>query len=268
MQSMPWNTALVPEEPQPGQVALRWLGQGGWAMRSPGGTVWCVDPYLSSYSNRADFERLAPTPVEAKDVRADAVLCTHNHSDHVDPVTLPLIAQADPGARFYSAAEGAEKMRDLGIAPSRIQTVRAGDRGVVVAATGAHGSDVAVDVVYANHSGDAVGYVFGVGGAAAGSRPLRVYVTGDTLYDPQLISDTTRGVDVLCVCINGRLGNMNAEDAARLAGELEARLVIPMHFGVMPYNTIDPQLFLDALRGQGIRAAPRVLGIGETTLVG
>ena len=73
MQTMPWNTALVPEEPQPGQVALRWLGQGGWAMRSPGGTVWCVDPYLSSFSSRAGFQRLAPTPVEPQDVRADAV---------------------------------------------------------------------------------------------------------------------------------------------------------------------------------------------------
>ena len=27
--------ALVPHEPQPGQVALRWLGQGGFALRSP-----------------------------------------------------------------------------------------------------------------------------------------------------------------------------------------------------------------------------------------
>ena len=102
-------------------------------MRSPGGTVWCVDPYLSSYSSRPDFKRLTPTPVEAQDVRADAVLCTHNHTDHVDPITLPLIAQADPGARFYAAAEGAQKMRELGIAHSRVQAVRVGDRGVVVA---------------------------------------------------------------------------------------------------------------------------------------
>ncbi|HEV2125918.1 MAG TPA: MBL fold metallo-hydrolase, partial [Chloroflexota bacterium] len=73
--------------------------------------------------------------------------------------------------------------------------------------------------------------------------------------------------DVLCVCINGRMGNMNFEEAARLAGELNARTVIPMHFGVMPNNTIDPQLFLDALKAQGVRATPRVLQIGQSLLL-
>jgi L-ascorbate 6-phosphate lactonase len=261
--------ALVPYEPQPGQVALRWLGQGGWAMRSPDGVVWCVDPYLSSFSSRLDFQRLAPAPIEAAALRTDAVLCTHNHSDHVDPVSLPQIARAAPAACFYAAAEGAQKMRDLGIADTRIQAVRAGDRGVPVGAVSAYSTDVSADVVYASHSGDAVGYVFNVGAAEhGGSRPLRVYVTGDSLYEPQLVSDTTRGVDVLCVCINGRMGNMNHEEAARLAGELDARVVIPMHFGVMPHNTIDPQVFLDALQAQGVRAEPRVLKIGEAVLLG
>src|ERR671930_627218 len=124
--------ALIEEEPQPGQVALRWLGQGGWAMRSPDGAVWCVDPYLSSYSSRPDFQRLVPTPVEARAVQTDAVLCTHNHTDHVDPISLPEIAQAAPTARFYAAAEGAQKMRDLGIPAARVETVQVGDRGVVV----------------------------------------------------------------------------------------------------------------------------------------
>src|SRR5205823_5094479 len=149
----------------------------------------------------------------------------------------------------------------------RIQTVTAGDRGVAVRSMGSHDSDVTADVVFASHGGDAVGYVFHVGGAHGTQRPLRVYVTGDSLYDSELISDTTRGVDVLCVCINGRMGNMNHEEAARLAGELGARTVIPMHYGVMPHNTIDPQLFLDALKAQKIRATPRVLQIGETALL-
>ncbi|HEX2323958.1 MAG TPA: MBL fold metallo-hydrolase, partial [Chloroflexota bacterium] len=124
--------SLVPDEPQPGQVALRWLGQGGFALRSPDGAVWCVDPYLSSYSSRPDFRRLAPAPVEAGQVVTDAVLITHAHSDHLDPVTLPQIARAAPGARFYAAAEGAQRMRDLGISPDRIQTVATGERALPV----------------------------------------------------------------------------------------------------------------------------------------
>ncbi|MDQ3701542.1 MAG: MBL fold metallo-hydrolase [Chloroflexota bacterium] len=291
---------LVPHEPLPGQVALRWLGQGGFAFRSPGGLVWCVDPYLSSYSGRADFQRLAPTPVAADSLITDAVLCSHAHSVHTDPVSLPMIAAVSPQARFYAAAEGAQKMSDLGIPSGRIETVQAGDRAVPLRGTarsGVEGSagraappDVLADVVFASHSGDAVGFVFHVGvtpptpaidspsaavppadfgsAAAPAVRPFRIYVTGDTLYDPQLLSQTTRGVDLLCVCINGRGGNMTHEEAARLAGELGATTVIPMHFGVMPHNTLDPQLFLDALAAQGVQSTPRVLGIGETLVLG
>ena len=262
---------LVPLEPPAGQVAIRWLGQGGFAFRSHGGTVWCVDPYLSNFGGRGPVERLAPAPVLGQELEADAVLCTHAHGDHTDPITLPEIAEAAPRARFYAAAEGAEKMRGFGIASERIRTVRTGDRKVPVGSLDAMETDVSADVVFASHSGDAVGYVFSIGAPATGhyaAQPLRVYVTGDTLYDAQLISDMTRDVDVLCVCINGRMGNMDHEDAARLAGQLRARVVVPMHFGVMPHNTADPQQFLDALAAQGVSATPRVLAIGETAILG
>jgi L-ascorbate 6-phosphate lactonase len=261
---------LVPYEPQPGQVAVRWLGQGGFAFRSPNGVVWCVDPYLSTFGSRGPVERLAPPPVLGRDTQTDAVLCTHAHGDHTDPITLPEIAHASPSARFYAAAEGGEKMRGFGISPQRIHTVQMGDREVTIGSVGAAPSDVRADVVFASHGGDAVGFVFNIGEPPSGhyaTRPFRLYVTGDTLYDPQLISETTKGVDVLCVCINGRLGNMSFEEAARLTGELGARTVIPMHFGVMPHNTIDPQLFVDALRAQAVGAEPRVLAIGQTLLL-
>ena len=248
------ETALVPLPPRPGQVAVRWLGQGGFAFRSPEGGVWCVDPYLSNYGGRGPVDRLAPAPVAGVDVRADAVLCSHAHGDHTDPITLPEIAQAAPECRFFAAAEGIAKMESFGIPAARLHRVQAGDRGLTLAA------GVTADIVFASHSGDAVGFVFHTAG-------LRLYVTGDTLYDPQLISDATRGVDLLCVCINGRMGNMSHEEAARLSGELGARIVIPMHYGVMPHNTIEPRLFLDSLRAHGSASAPHVLEIGETVLL-
>ena len=92
-----------------------------------------------------------------------------------------------------------------------------------------------------------------------GARPFRLYITGDTLHHADLVSDATRDVDLLCVCINGRWGNMGAVEAATLARDLRAKRVVPMHYGVMVDNDADPAC--------GATAEPKVLAIGESWLV-
>ena len=41
-----------------------------------------------------------------------------------------------------------------------------------------------------------------------------------------------------------------------------------MHYGVMLHNTIEPQLFLDALASQAIPARPASWASGETLVIG
>lgn len=251
-------------EPQPGQVAIRWLGQGGFAFRSPNGTTWLVDPYLSDYGRRGPARRLCPPPVDPATIACDAVLCTHAHSDHADPVSLSAVAAASPDARFIACAGSVAVGVEAGITPRRLQEVRIGDRAVPVRGLRQSSTDVHVDVVHAEHSGDACGFVFHVGD---GPRPFRLYVTGDTLHHPNLVSETTMRPDLLCVCINGRMGNMGGTEAATLARDLEARRVMPMHYGVMVDNDADPADFLAALAASGAAATPKVLGIGESWLI-
>ncbi len=252
-------------EPQPGQVAVRGLGQGGFAFRSPNGVIWLVDPYLSDFGRQGPAVRLGPPPVDPGTVMCDAVLCTHSHSDHTDPVSLQAIAGASPEARFYGCDEAVKIIRDdASVASRRVQTVVVGDRNVSVRGMRQPMSDVHADIVFADHSGDPCGFVFHVGD---GTRPFRAYVTGDTLYHSNLASEVTRDVDLLCVCINGRMGNMSAGDAARLTGETGAKRVIPMHYGVMANNTVDPATFVDEIARQGVQAQVHVLGIGESWLL-
>ena len=247
--------------PPDGAVALRWLGQGGFLFRSPGDVTWAVDPYLTNYSSGPSrVERLNPPPVAPSELAVDAVLGSHCHSDHLDPETLAAVA-AHTSAEFYTAAEGARMLGELGVEARRVQTVAVGDE---LTLGDPARSDVRAAIVFAEHTGDPVGFVFTVG---RGGRAVRIYVTGDTLFNERLFSPATQDIDVLCVCINGRGGNMTYEEAVELTRRLAPRVVIPMHFAVMPHNTIDPQLFVDAAQAAGLSAETRVLGVGEAMQV-
>lgn len=100
--------------------------------------------------------------------------------------------------------------------------------------------------VYARHTEDSIGLVVEYGG-------LRLYCTADTLWDERLADIGALGIDILFTCINGRLGNMNVEEAAALARRLPCRTAVPVHYGMFAENTEDPQKFVKALAGSGIQ---------------
>jgi len=109
-----------------------------------------------------------------------------------------------------------------------------------------HLGDARLMGVFAAHTGDSIGVVIEYHG-------VRVYMTGDSLYDDRLVDvGALGGVDVLVTCINGKLGNMPAEDAAKLARLLKCRVAVPVHFGMFRGNTEDPQRFVDLLNGSGV----------------
>src|SRR4051812_35905524 len=90
--------AISAERVPAGAVALWWLGQASFALKSSGGAVVYVDPYLA-VSDR----RLSPPPFPPEAVaNADVVLLTHDHGDHVDPSALPGIAAASPKAHVVA----------------------------------------------------------------------------------------------------------------------------------------------------------------------
>src|SRR5476651_2415156 len=85
----------------PGSVVTWWLGGSGFVFKAPDGSVLYVDPYLSNcVKDMLGVGRAFPPPIEAADVRADAVISTHWHEDHLDPVSIPIIARSDAKAAF------------------------------------------------------------------------------------------------------------------------------------------------------------------------
>ena len=215
-------------------LGITWIGQGGFLVRS-GSTTICVDPYLSdSVLERNGPKRLLPIPVTPGKLKADLVLFTHDHLDHMDPDTVPHISGSIPMAGPPSCAG---HLDSLGVERSRFTALGVGDKISIGVLT--------VTGVFASHTEDSLGYL-------VDSDLARIYFTGDTLYDEKLREVRKLSPDILVTCINGKLGNMGVTDSARLARELQVKIAIPCHYGMFAENTENPSRFEGALEHSGI----------------
>ncbi|WP_435147129.1 MBL fold metallo-hydrolase [Halobaculum sp. P14] len=90
------------EGSDPDGVAVWYLGCNGFALKGRGETTLWVDPYVG-VGDPPRTVRMIPVPFDPADVySADAVLATHEHTDHVHgPSQAPLLANS--GADLYAA---------------------------------------------------------------------------------------------------------------------------------------------------------------------
>ncbi len=220
---LPWGDRLARLVPPEGRVALVALGQSGFWLRTagdgtagPAGVRLAVDPFLTEYP-----DRLQPPLCRPEDLPVDLVLVTHTHRDHLDAPALVALAAARPDVRFAGPPTVTARLAELGIDEGRTTTIGPGDSITA--------GDVTVTAIPARHrptTPDAQGYVVATPVAS-------LYHTGDTELDACLDDAATCRPDVLAVPINGRKGNMTAEQAAELAHRLAVPVVVPMHYGCL-----------------------------------
>src|SRR5581483_1672586 len=98
----------------PGQLALYWLCQAGFAFRTSYGQTVLIDPYFSDVVERLiGFRRMMSCPIAAEDVSSDLLVCTHEHLDHMDTDALPVIARNSP-THFAGPIECMKEFGKLG----------------------------------------------------------------------------------------------------------------------------------------------------------
>src|ERR1700733_1711274 len=112
----------------PNAIAIWWLGQSGFVIKSPAGKVILLDPYLSNSCQALgrqfgfDFDRQIAAPFSAADLAgADLYVVTHTHQDHLDPETLGLYRKAVPRGKYLAPAEAVEKLKRLGVPTEKIE---------------------------------------------------------------------------------------------------------------------------------------------------
>ncbi|MFB6118515.1 MBL fold metallo-hydrolase [Halosegnis sp.] len=88
----------------PDGVAVWYLGCNGFILKASDGTTLFIDPYCGQ-GDPPRTVRMLPVPFDPADVSAcDAVLATHEHSDHVHaPTQAPILARTN--AAYYAPDE-------------------------------------------------------------------------------------------------------------------------------------------------------------------
>lgn len=210
-------------------MIIRSLGQSGYILKTEHSEI-IIDPYLSDSVNRAAGRpRLLPIPLQPADIFCDAVICTHDHLDHLDPDTVTEIASKQ---LFVTTNGGKEKLKSLGkenvIAMNEGESVTLGD--------------FEITAVFADHTVEAFGVI-------VRAEDKTFYFSGDTLYNEKLFDIAKYSPDVTFICINGKLGNMNVEEALVTAKKIGAKLNVPNHYDMFASNSKDPHLFADYIDG-------------------
>lgn len=209
---------------------LTWLGHSTFRITTLGGKIIVIDPWV--HSNPA-----CPDLLKKFD-RLDIMLITHGHFDHIsDAVELGLkfkpqiVAIYETGAWLES--KGVPNVNGM----NKGGTQRVGE--------------IEVTMVHALHScgikdgdrtiygGEAAGYIIRLPGG------LTVYHAGDTAVfgDMKIIGELYKpDVAMLPIGDHYTMGPREAALAIRL---LNARHVIPMHFGTFPVLTGRPEALRD-----------------------
>ena len=260
---------IVNTETEPGQGAFWWMGQHTFIVKT-GGKVFYLDPWFAPWESRQ-----TPTLLNYSEAKhADFALVSHGHGDHLCPETLAAMVTTSPHALFVCPRTEMERMqREGNVPPERLRPLNAGESLDV------HG--VKITAIKSKHEFfdehpslgfPFLGYVVEAGG-------LTFYHSGDTIMYEGLLATLRQWprFNALFLPINGQdaerflsgcLGNMTYQEAAELAGELQADLAVPSHYDMFIGNQEDPSRFVRFLEAKYPAVKSWVGRAGERVAIG
>ncbi len=266
------NTLAIP----PGCLAIWGLGQMGVALKGADGGIIYIDPCLSNIiaerappAKAGKFQRAFAPPLQPDEItNAAYVLCTHEHTDHTDPLTLGPLALASPDARFVISGWAHGLLDEAGIDQAR-RIVPPVDEAIKLGALRL----TAVPSAHYALEHDAVrghrwlGFVIEWDDVA-------LYHSGDTIMYDGYIERLRRAphADVAILAANGRdsyrdawgvIGNLLPAEVAWLSRELGWDVVIGGHNDLFPWNAIDAGDLPSTMRRMHPRQKLHTLQPGE-----
>jgi L-ascorbate metabolism protein UlaG (beta-lactamase superfamily) len=219
-------------------LAITWFGHSTFLVRTPGGKRVLFDPWLHENPSCPDALKKPP--------RADVILVSHGHADHIGDLVL---CARESGAVVVGSFELCDWLGRKGL--QNVEPMNKGGSqhvaGLTITMTDARHSSGFFDGGQMIYMGEPAGFVIRLENARA------VYYAGDTSLfgDMQLIGERHRP-EIAFLPIGDRF-TMDPGDAARACQMLGVRQVVPMHWGTFPSLTGTPADLKRLVEPKGIQ---------------
>jgi L-ascorbate metabolism protein UlaG (beta-lactamase superfamily) len=225
---------------------LTFIGHAAFLLEDGAGNTLVIDPFV---------EHNPATMLTAREIKAQTILLTHAHNDHVGD-TVEIAKNND--AKVICVVELGDWLEEQGVRD--VVSVNHGGTAAFAGGTAKlvpawHSSSFTTENGVVAH-GVPAGLVVRFGGKT-------FYFAGDTALfgDMRLIGE--EGIDVAILPIGDHY-TMGPADAARAAEFVGAKTVIPCHFNTFPPIRQDPEDFRAAVAKRAPGTEVVVLAPGET----
>ncbi len=265
------NAITIPDE----AIAIWSLGQMGFVIKGDNEHAIYIDPVLTDVvaertpEHHEKFARAYPPPLQPSEINnASYVLCTHEHMDHADPLTLEPLMKASPTAKVITSKWAQNALEECKIEPQRFITPL---------------QEMPLDLGFMRLWSIPAAHYEVEHNTEFGYRYLSfiiewnnvvIFHSGDTLIYPGYVEKikNTPPADIALVAMNGRdtyresigiLGNLYPVEAVWLAQILGWDVLISGHNDLFEWNAINPGELAQAVRKINPRQKYHTLQPGE-----
>ena len=229
------------------RLGITWFGHSTFLIKTPGGKRVLFDPWFA--------DNPACPAAMKKPPKADLVLVSHGHSDHMGDVVAVAREGGATVVGIFELCDWLGRKGISGVAPmNKGGSLDVG--GLRITMTDARHSSGFVDSGQMVYMGEPAGYVVRLEDGRS------IYFAGDTCLfgDMRLIGELYRP-DIAFLPIGDRF-TMDPVAAARACEFLGVRQVVPMHWGTFPMLTGRPAELRALVEPRGVQVLE--LKPGET----